>query len=104
MKFRGAIAILAFANGLAGCGMVDVIKNGLAYSKAVETDLAQATGMKPEVGFKWHNGSLETVTVTFPRLYSTKPLDELAGTVRQTVTKQFKQAPDTIVLAFAMEK
>ena len=78
--------------------MVDVIKNGLAYSKAVEADLVQATSMKPEVGFKWHNGSLQTVT--FPRLYATKPLDELAGAVREVVAKEFKQMPGRIVLAF----
>jgi hypothetical protein len=102
MKIRRAIAMLALAGGLVGCGVVDVIKNGLAYSKAVEADLARLTGVKPEVGFKWHNGSFETVTVTFPRLYSTKPLDELAGTVRETVAKEFKQAPDKIVLAFEM--
>jgi hypothetical protein len=38
--------------------------------------------------------------VTFPRLYLGKPLDELAGTVREVVVKEFKQKPDTIVLAF----
>jgi hypothetical protein len=37
MKIRKAIAIL----GLAGCGVVDMIKNGLAYSRAVEADLAR---------------------------------------------------------------
>jgi hypothetical protein len=104
MNLRRAIAILALAASLAGCGVVDVIKNGLAYSKAVEADLARLAGVKPEVGFKWHNGSLETVTVTFPRLYATKPLDELAGTVRETVTKEFKQTPDRIVLAFELKR
>ena len=44
------------------------------------------------------------MTVTFPKVYAGKPLDELAGTVREVVTKEFKQTPDTIVLAFALEK
>jgi hypothetical protein len=50
--------------------------------------------VKPEVGFKWHNGSLETVT--FPRLYATKPLE--------VVAKEFKQMPDAIVLTFSMKR
>jgi hypothetical protein len=104
MKIRRAIVILVLTASLAGCGVVNAIKNGLAYSKAVEADLARSTGVKPGVGFKWHNGSLETVTVTFPRLYTTKPLDELGGTVREVVAREFKETPDKIVLAFEMEK
>lgn len=64
MKPGKVIAIVALASSLAGCGAVELISNGLSYSKAVATDLEQATGVKPEVGFNWHNGSLETVTVT----------------------------------------
>lgn len=104
MNIRKTIAIVALASSLAGCGAVDLISKGLAYSKAVATDLERATGVKPEVGFNWHNGSLQSVTVTFPKLYVGKPLDELAGTVREVVTKDFKQTPDTIVLAFALDK
>ena len=33
------------------------------------------------------------MTVTFPKVYTGKPLDELAGTVREVVTKEFKQIP-----------
>ena len=64
MNLRRSIAIVILATSLAGCGVVELISNGLAYTKAVETDLEHATGIKPEVGFNWHNGSLETVTVT----------------------------------------
>jgi hypothetical protein len=42
--------------------------------------------------------------VTFPRLYAGKPLGELAQTVREVVAKEFKQTPDTIVLAFSLSK
>lgn len=100
MKIRMAIAIVS----LAGCGVVDLISNGMSYSKAVETDLEHATGIKPEVGFNWHNGSFESVTVTFPQLYADKPLDELAHTVRGVVAKDFKKTPDTIVLAFSLKR
>jgi hypothetical protein len=104
MNIRKAITITVLAISLAGCGAADLISNGLSYCRAVETDLESATGIKPEVGFNWHNGSFQEVTVTFPRLYSGKPLGELAGTVREVVAKEFKQAPDKIVLAFALEK
>jgi hypothetical protein len=104
MNIRKAITIIVLAISLAGCGAADLISNGLSYCRAVETDLEGVTGIKPEVGFNWHNGGFREVTVTFPRLYSGKPLDELAGTVREVVAKEFKQAPDKIVLAFTMDK
>ena len=99
-----AIISVVLASGLAGCDMVDGISNGLSYSRVVETDLEQATGLKPEVGFNWRNGSFQSVTVTFPRLHSAKPLGELADTVREIVARDFKQTPDTIMLAFSLHK
>jgi hypothetical protein len=103
MKIRKTIAIGVLAAGLAGCDVVDLVSNGLSFSKAVDTDLEHTTGMKPEVGFNWHNGSFETVTVTFPQPYAGKPLEELARTVREVVARDFKRTPDTIVLAFTMK-
>ena len=70
----------------------------------METDLERATGVRLEVGFNWHNGSFQSVTVMFPRVYAGKPLGELADTVREVVAREFKQAPDTIVLAFSLSK
>ena len=55
----------------------------MTYSKAVATDLEGSTSVKPEVGFNWHNGNLQSVTVMFPKIYTGQPLDELAGTVRE---------------------
>ncbi len=103
MKICRAIIAVVVASALGGCGM-DVVLNGLSYSRVVETDLEHATGMKPDVGFNWHNGSFRSVTVTFPRLSADKPLGELAATVREVVARDFKQAPDTIVLAFSLQK
>lgn len=97
------IAILfAVALSLASCGVADTLFDGFKHVSAVRNELAAATGMKPEVGFNWHNGRLNKVTVTFPRLYSAKPLTALADTVRRAVTKEFKQSPDDIVLAFSL--
>jgi hypothetical protein len=104
MKFRQAIAIIGLAAGLAGCGAADLISNGLSYARAVEADLEHATGMRPQVGFNWHNGSFRSVTVTFPRLYADKPLGELADTVRGVVARDFKQAPNTILLGFSLDR
>jgi hypothetical protein len=104
MKIRNAIAIVLLASGLAGCGAAELISNGLSYSKAVATELEHTTGVKPEVGFNWHNGSFASVTVTFPQVYAGKPLGELADTVREVVARDFKQTPDTIVLAFSLKR
>ena len=73
-----------------------------ARAKAVETDLEQETGLRPGVGFDWNNGRLTSVSVTFPRLVETKPVRELADTVRAAVAKEFKQTPENIVLAFSL--
>jgi hypothetical protein len=104
MKFYKATIVAFLACSLAGCGAADVISSGLTYARVVETDLAQATGVKPQVGFNWSNGGLRSVTVTFPRLYADKPLGELAGTVREIVAREFKRTPDTVVLAFALNR
>jgi hypothetical protein len=101
---RNALTIIVLAAGLAGCGVADLISNGLQYASAVETDLKQAIGIEPKVGFNWSNGQFRSVTVTFQRVYDEKPLRELAAMVRAAVGKEFKQMPDTIVLSFNVDK
>jgi hypothetical protein len=97
-----ALAILALALALAGCDAVNTVTEGLKHAKAVETDLADATGVKPAVGFNWNNSRLTSVTVSFPRLYEDKPLRELAALTRAAVTKEFQQTPGNIFLSFAL--
>ena len=104
MKLRKAITSVVLAIGLAGCGAADLVSNGFSYTRAVEADLERTTGVRPKVGFNWSNGSFQSVTVTFPRVYAARPLDELAATVREVVAKEFKQTPDTIVLGFSLSK
>jgi hypothetical protein len=101
---RKVIFIAALAVGLCACGVVSDLTDGFKYAKAVEADLEQATGLKPGVGFSFNNGRLTSVTVAFPRLYDAKPLSELARTARAAIEKEFKQAPDNIVLSFALGK
>jgi hypothetical protein len=95
-----SLTIIVLSLGLAACGVVSTLVDGFKYAKAVETDLEEATGIKPAVGFNWNNGRLVSVTITFPRLYDVKPIGELAEQARAAVTKEFKQTPDNIVLAF----
>jgi uncharacterized protein YceK len=97
------VPLFVLAAMLAGCGVVSTLTEGMQQAKEVEADLEQSTGVKPAVGFNWHNGRLTVVTVQFPGLYGDKPLSELAGLVRSTVTKDFKQAPERIVLSFALD-
>ena len=79
--------------GLFGCDVVSTVTEGFKEAKAVENDLQQATGMRPDVGFEWKNGNLVQVTVAFPQLYDSKPVGELAAAVRKAVATEFKQKP-----------
>ncbi|SDO08960.1 hypothetical protein [Afipia sp. GAS231] len=99
---RKIIAIIALASALGACGMINTLVDGYKHSQAVASELEQATGLKPGVGFNWHNGRLVSVTVTFPKVYDAKPLRELADVVRASVRKQFKQTPEDIELGFSL--
>ena len=97
-------AALWLALAVSACDMMSTVTEGMNQARAVESDLEQATGLRPQVGFNWQNGQLRSVTVSFPRLYEGKPLRELADVVRAAVDKEFKQTPDTVLLAFALAK
>ena len=96
-------AVLLVALTLAACDAVNTVTEGFEHAKAIETDLEASTGVRPNVGFNWSNGRLTSVTVTYPRLNESKPLPELAAAIRAAVTKEFKQKPEKIVVAFAVE-
>jgi hypothetical protein len=97
-----AVVFIVLAIALAGCDAANTVVDGFKHAKAVETDLADATGVKPAVGFNWNNGRLTSVTVNFPRLYEDKPLRELAALTRAAVTREFQQTPGNIFLSFAL--
>jgi len=99
-----AVVIVVVACALSACDVVAVVKDGMRQAAAVEGYLEQSTGIKPQVGFNWHNGRLTSVTVLFPKPYAAKPLGDLAGLVRAAVTKEFKLEPDAIVLSFTLDK
>jgi hypothetical protein len=98
------VVIAIVAACLAACGVISTLVDGFKISNAVESDLKEMTGVKPQVGFNWTNGRLVTVTVTFPQLYESQSLRELAGNVRIAIAKEFKQTPENIVLSFALGK
>ena len=95
---------LVLVLALAGCDAVNTMTEGFKHAKAVETDLEGTTGVKPNVGFNWRNGSLIQVTVQFPRLIESKSLQDLAAAAREAIGREFKQTPQSIVLAFAIPK
>jgi hypothetical protein len=97
-----AIALAVLVVALAGCGQFGVLTDGIKNAHAVETDLEQTTGVKPQVGFNWNNGRLRSVTVTFPRIFNANPVIELADKVSSAVAKEFKHSPDAIVLGFVV--
>jgi hypothetical protein len=97
-------AALALFLTLSACDAVNTATEGFNHAKAVEKDLEGSTGVKPSVGFNWSNGRLVQVTVTYPRLVESKPLHDLAEAARAAVSQEFKQAPEHIVLAFALPK
>jgi hypothetical protein len=99
-----AIALVALVACLAGCGQFGMLTEGIKYAHAVESDLEQMAGVKPQVGFNWSNGRLRSVTVTFPRIFNANPVIELAEKVRADVEKNFKQVPDAIVLGFVLAR
>jgi len=98
------LAFGLFAISLAACDATNTVTEGFSQARAVESDLEASTGVKPQVGFNWRNGQLVSVTVAFPAIPETKPLRELAEDVRAAVGKQFKQAPENVVLAFSLGK
>jgi hypothetical protein len=97
-------AFLALAVGLAACGLYDAMVDGWKHKSDVEADLELSTSMKSSVGFNWSNGRLRSVTVQFPKLYTARPLPELADMVQRSVTSHFQQKPDVIILSFALGK
>jgi hypothetical protein len=90
------------AASLAACDATSTVTEGFKQARSVESDLETATGVKPNVGFNWQNGQLVTVTVVFPAIPEAKPLREIADEVRAAVGKEFKQAPNNVMLAFSL--
>jgi hypothetical protein len=101
--FRIATALI-FVLALTACSAIDTMTEGLKHIKAVESDLEGSTGVRPQVGFNWNNGRLVSVTVQYPRLVESKSLSGLAEAARAAISREFKEMPENIVLAFSVPK
>ena len=88
---------------ITACDAVDSMKEGFAHTEAVSAKLEKTVGLKPFVGFNWHNGSLTSVTVMFPGLPPDGTLSDIAAKARQAVAGEFKQTPKQIVISFSVE-
>ena len=88
---------------LAACDAYDSVKEGFAHSQAISTDLEKSLGTKTYVGFNWHNGTLNSVTVTFDGVPKGRTLQEISDVSRAAVLKEFKQTPEQIVIAFSFK-
>jgi hypothetical protein len=87
---------------LAGCDIASSMRDGLKYSELAAKDLEKNIGIKPFVGFNWHNDTLTTVSVTFPSVPSSKQLEEISQLVEKSVKYNFKQEPEQIVISFTI--
>jgi len=96
------VLALALAAVLAGCNAVDTMTEGFRHSQEVAADLEKAVGSKPLVGFNWSNGSLVNVSVNFEGIPAGTSLEQIARLSRQSVEARFRQAPDRIVVSFAI--
>ena len=102
MSPRTMVLLLVASVSLAACDAVDTMTDGFAHSQAVSAKLESSLGLKNTVGFRWNNGSLDSVTITFEGVPNSPSLPEIAVHVKQAVIAEFKQPPKAIVLAFSV--
>jgi hypothetical protein len=97
------LALLILIVTITACDSADSLKEGLAHTRAVSDHLEKTVGLKSFVGFNWHNGSLNSVTVTFNGLPPDGALSDIAGKAKQAIAAEFKQIPRQIVIGFSIE-
>lgn len=92
--------ISAAASLLVGCGMASDIAETQKKSDDIASALEKEVGVKPQVGWKIHNGTLAHVNVQFPAEgVAYLPVGELVGKVRAVVTKSFDKPPQQLVVS-----
>jgi len=96
-KWTKCIFLLGALALFAGFDLGDAMRG----RSALEKDLEAQTGMKPEVSVNTMSGTLTFVMVAFPHL-DKRPTEELAGIVKASVAKQFKEAPQKLLIAFEL--
>ena len=97
------LALLLIAT-LSGCDAFGTFQHGVEQSLAVASELEKSEGIKPFVGFNWNNGTLQSVSITYPAIPNERSLQQLSDNAQAAVGRHFKQQPDQIVLAFSIRK
>jgi hypothetical protein len=100
---KHVVLALCIALALAGCDATSSFTNAMAQSTDAATSIEKLVGVKPDVGFNYHNGSLAVVTVQF-RAVPSASITELEKVVRGAVVKAFKSEPANLVVAFLFAK
>ena len=100
---RRFVAFATLGLMLGGCNMVDAVKEGMAQSEAVATTIEKQVGVKPQVGFSYHNGSFTAATVQFSSLPSAN-LSDVEKISRKAVVTSFKSEPESLVVSFMFKK
>jgi hypothetical protein len=81
--------------------MFDTLNKGLAHAEEVAGDLESSVGIKPSIYFKWNNGSLTNVNITF----NSVPLgstQEIAALSRSSIRSRFEQQPEIIIISYTL--
>jgi hypothetical protein len=99
---RSAMAALLLCS-LCACDVVSTFSDGMKQSNAVAADLEKAVGSKPFVGFNWNNGVLTSININFDGIPKDKSIADIADAARTSVKAQFKQEPQKILIAFAVD-
>jgi hypothetical protein len=100
MKIVRHLRVLLLASALTGCNAIDAVKDGMAHAQEVATDMEQAVGAKPTVGFNWINGDLSTVNITFADALPKMPVEQIVQLGRAAAARRFHQAPAHLVVSF----
>ena len=100
---RRLIAFAVLVLALGGCDMFNAVKDGMAQSEAAATAIEKQVGVKPQVGFSYHNGSFTSATVQFPSLPSAS-LPEVEKISRKVVIATFNGEPENLVVSFVFKK
>ncbi|MED5524852.1 MAG: hypothetical protein VX447_08880 [Pseudomonadota bacterium] len=99
---KKTLLLFPLALALFGCGGVETLKQGLAQSQAISTDLKKALATDNLVSMNWHNGALSNVTVTFNAIPKEKNLDDIYHRASAVVAAHLSERPQQLVIAFAL--
>jgi hypothetical protein len=102
-KFRVLIVLAVLGLSIGGCDVVNTVKEGLAQSEAVAVAIERQAGVKPEVGFNYHNGAFTAATIQFPSVPAAS-LPEVEQIARRAVVASFKREPENLVVSFVFKK